>query len=390
MKKRFLLLIIMILVIPSFVNAKEKVYNICKSGCEYSKIIDVWSDINKLNDNVDVIVNFKDAGPYSFMDGYENYIGDYINADTYEVPLISGEDYYSYCLDGDNKIDLDDEKVYDYNTSTHKCLLIKGDEKRYKTSPYIYNSNINSVTINGYDKERTVIDIVGAGDEDSILHPYARLFFMGAVNTKLSYFKNLDIIGSFYGGSELNDDSIIIADNCNFRYGILTYGVKMNITNSNINRVYSLFNSKVYIDPESNEFNANGYRFITKDSIPKEFSDITTKEDLEEWENLFKEYIENEFKNDNKFDFTTATVNNAFDMIMASIGSDNKHTNLMPISGGEIIIMNNIKNLDPNYKAPIVQVITNPKTSSVIIIPIILISILVISFKLVKREENNY
>ena len=70
--KKIIYLLLIIFLIPIFVNAETITYNICKSGCEYSTIAEIINHFLDLRDevgdealsNYDIIVNFNDSETY--------------------------------------------------------------------------------------------------------------------------------------------------------------------------------------------------------------------------------------------------------------------------------------------------------------------------------------
>ncbi len=110
MKKALFTILLAISIFPLLVKAQTKTYNICKEGCEYDSILVVWSEINHLTEDYDVVVNFKDGAVYSFLDF------------KYADLLMSSE---------------------------------------WDTGIYIYNPHVKSFTMNGYENGKTVIDVLG-------------------------------------------------------------------------------------------------------------------------------------------------------------------------------------------------------------------------------------
>lgn len=72
-KKLFFLIFIIYLIFPVFVNAEELKYEVCKSGCEYSDLQEVFTLVNDPNDRssvpenaiYDVVIEIKDGETYN-------------------------------------------------------------------------------------------------------------------------------------------------------------------------------------------------------------------------------------------------------------------------------------------------------------------------------------
>ena len=261
-KRLMLLLFVLFLFTPCIVHARTKTYDICKSGCEYNNILNVWQDINRLESNYDVVINFKDNGPYSFLDDFEDINFEDDDFETYEVPLVVDySTYYGYaCDDNGTKIYLNDDRVYDYNTRIMKCYLIE-EEDYWETSTFLFNSQLNSITVNGYKDGKTTIDVVGSLEEGSLFKGLERLFFTGFANAKEANYNNINLIGSFYVGAQSSMQSRVYANNCDFNYGILAYNSDLTITNSSVHNVYSLGNTKVWLSADNNYVNGR-YEFL--------------------------------------------------------------------------------------------------------------------------------
>lgn len=344
MKKLILPIILFMMFMPFYVNAETKTYNICQEGCEYNSILKVWQNVNKLDGSYDVVINFDDNGPYNFLDDFL-----FSDAEQYQVSLksysdlngsIYGDDGYEYyCDDNGIIVSLSNMRVIDYNTRNMTCILTYEDE--YQTSPYIYNSKINSVTINGYENGRTTIDVVDSLSEGSLFKDLERFFFSGVVNTKKAKFNNIDFVGSFYAGSDLEEKPQIYADNCNFRHGILAYGVDLNISNSNINKVYSLGNgTKVWLET-NNKFINDEYQFPSYASILAGLNETSDNDNYEELEYIFLDGLTSTFEDDSP----NALLNNYIDMVFYILGMDSTKSTLLKIDNGEILISNPIKNI---------------------------------------------
>ncbi len=144
MKKVLLSILLIIVIIPFTVKAQTKTYNICKEGCDYDSILVVWSEVNHLEEDYDVVVNFKDEAVYSFLDF--NYMD-----------------------------------------------ILMSDE--WSVGTYIWNPHVKSFTMNGYENGKTVIDVLGFNRtiiEEMLLNDTYSL------NTSIHYtLKKKDDKGSF-------------------------------------------------------------------------------------------------------------------------------------------------------------------------------------------------
>ena len=212
-KKCFLLLAFVIsLLFPFAVNAKEKVYNICKEGCEYDRLLPVMVDINFLKEDYDVIVNFKDSGPYYYIEDET----DYLMADTAEEGLcenIGGEYFYGDCY-------VNGESV---------------NNNEFFSIVYIANPNLSSVTLNGVE-EKTEIKLSPFIDSSEFLMAFS---FPGVLFTNFTL-NNMKYDSSVYFASNQKPVEGTL-NNCEIRHAILTYGtVTVTVENSNINNVYAL------------------------------------------------------------------------------------------------------------------------------------------------------
>lgn len=342
-KRMLLITLLGILFSPLVTRAETKTYEICKSNCQYNELLTVWKEINYLKEDYDVIINIKDEGPYSFLDGIDNYFDesfDEYDYEQYEVPLVydpnitEGRPYY--CDDNGVRVNLNNSRVIDYNTRDGICVL--ESEEDYKVSTYIINNKINSITINGNPSTKTKIDIVGAEEEGSLFAGFDRFFFTGLLNTKRASYNNIELNGSFYMAANTSNKPIINIDNCDFKYGVLAYNVEATISNSNLNRIYSLSSgTKVYLDT-NNKYLNNLYVFPDLNAIHNDNSHNFSNDYTEEEEAALIERFY-EYEVNNEMDFITNFFEYGISTIFSLLTNDVESTILLEIDNGRIIIM---------------------------------------------------
>ena len=121
--KKLYLLIIIALFVPFIVNAKTKTYEICQDGCEYDRLADVIIDVNLLQEEDDVVINFKDAGPYYLIKDERDF--EYIQSKMEEVCTTNGGTWDGFdCLSSENEIlNITGGNTYIYNYGINTLLI---------------------------------------------------------------------------------------------------------------------------------------------------------------------------------------------------------------------------------------------------------------------------
>ena len=241
---------------PFVGNAEEKVVNICKEGCEYDRLLPAVVDINFLEEDYDVIVNFKDAGPYYFIEDERDYLlAD--NTESYVCEqLLGGE--------------------YDLGDCYRDGVSIR--DREFFNALYFVNKNLSSITVNGVE-EKTTIRMTPLLSASEFLMAFS---FPGVLMTNFT-FNNLNFESSLYfaSGGEKIEGTV---NNCDVKYSLLAYGnVKLSIENSKILNVISIGeeintdeiafpqasvgNPKIIMKNNSNTYAEKGMGKISEDDL---------------------------------------------------------------------------------------------------------------------------
>ena len=209
------LLLITFLLIPYAGNAKIRTYDICKEGCEYNNILDVWSKVNLLNDNDDIVINFKDEGPYYYIENET----DLVKAKNLGKALcerIGGEydeDFIDCLVDGQS---------------------VKDTE--FFGITYISNPKLSSVKINGVSN-KTTIKMSPLMDASAFL---SALSFSGVLFTDFEM-NNIKFDSSVYFANNNEDRQEGVMNNCEVGHAILVFGnTGLDIYNSKLRNVYAV------------------------------------------------------------------------------------------------------------------------------------------------------
>lgn len=209
MKKYILSILLFMLFMPFYVNAETKTYEICQNGCEYDRFTDVIIDVNLLQENYDVVINFEDAGPYYLIKDEQDYNN--IQTKGEEICTSNGGNWDGF-----------------------QCVL-DGSSTLIGGPIYIYNSKLSSITINGV-KDKTIIHPTGIFSMSELL---SNLTFPGILYSNFEL-NNLKFESSLYFAS-LDKGVYGKINNCDIKYNILVFGNEnVEILNSKINNVYSL------------------------------------------------------------------------------------------------------------------------------------------------------
>lgn len=207
--KKALLTLLILLIIPITVSAKTKTYEVCQEGCEYNRLAEVIIDANLLRDEYDVVINFKDEGPYY---------------------LIKDEQDFQYIENKIEEVCTANDGVWDgYDCRSNDYYQILGSKT------YIFNSKLSSVTFNGVEN-KTMIYPTGIFSMSELLNA---LTFPGIINSNFEM-NNIKLTSSAYF-SAIEKDVKGKINNCDIKHGILVSGnVNLEISNSKINNVYSI------------------------------------------------------------------------------------------------------------------------------------------------------
>ena len=273
MKKLILPILLFLMFMPFVVNAKTKTYDICQNGCEYDRLADVIIDVNLLQEEYDVVINFKDSGPYYLIKDERDF--EYIQSKMEDVCTSNGGTWDGYdCI------------------STETLDIIGGNT-------YIYNSNLNSVILNGVENKTTIYPT----GIFSISEFLSALTFSGVLQSNFE-FNNLNFESSLYFASVTKAISGKI-NNCDVKHSTLVFGnVNLDIYNSTINNVYSL-GSELLIDDYSvsqEKFDELKEQYDLKDPIVRIDKKTTsfhkkyfkyTEKDIEATISKLKEFYDN-------------------------------------------------------------------------------------------------
>ena len=259
MKK--LLIIIMIFLFPLVVKAETKTYEICQEGCEYDRLAPVIIDVNLLQDEYDVEINFKDEGPYYLIKDEQDY--------TTMLSRIEEE-----CINNNGTWD-------GYDCINPESIIIG-------TSSMFFNSRLKSLTLNGVEN-KTKIFPTGIFSMSEFLNA---LTFSGILQTDFEL-NNLYFASSIYFTAVTKDVKGTI-NNCDIKHGILAYGNEyIEIKNSKINNVYAIGkdfaeenalitaegkemdikNPTIIIDKQTTSFYKKFYKY-TEDNMQEIFAEL--------------------------------------------------------------------------------------------------------------------
>lgn len=215
MKKK-LLIVLLLLLLPFHIQAKEKVFNICKEGCEYNRLLDVMIEANMIDEETEITINFKDEGPYYFLEDE----ADYSIIEEYEITVctkLGGEYSWGQCTR--NGESLNDKEMF-------SIVLFA-------------NMNLKKVTMNGVEG-KTTIALSKMFDSSAFL---SALSFPGVLFSDFE-FNNIKYNTSvFFGGISYEGASRIEGslNNCEIAHGLLAYGdTIVTVENSKLNNIYAI------------------------------------------------------------------------------------------------------------------------------------------------------
>ena len=260
--KKLILIVILILLFPFIVKAETKTYEICQDGCEFDRLAPVLIDINLLKEEYDVVINFKDEGPY------------YLIKDE--------QDYYTLL----SKIE---EECINNNGTWDGYDCIDSNSLEIGTLTMFFNPKLKSLTINGVEN-KTEIYPTGVFSMSEFLNA---LTFAGILQTNFEL-NNLYLASSVYFTAVTKDVEGTI-NNCDIKHGILAFGNEhIVIKNSKINNVYiigkdfakenmlveenpslykDLKNPIIIIDKETTTFYKKYYKYTEK-SLMESFAEL--------------------------------------------------------------------------------------------------------------------
>ena len=206
--KRLKYLLFMILLMPVVVSAQTYTYNICKSGCEYNKFIDIVTNIYNLpaDSNLEIIINFQDSETYQENNNLEIYN--------------DNNPFTSVTINGNNATIINEEYLFAVErakTATIKDLNVTAADislegEKYATNftelaQKINNKELynNKYTLNNINFEGSELVIFGAGTFEVTKGVFSGPF--AANNAKLllnkSTINNALMAGSQYPNSEI-------------------------------------------------------------------------------------------------------------------------------------------------------------------------------------------
>ena len=306
MKKYFYTLLILLLM-PILVNAETLEYNICKSGCEYSELEDVLTELqekgnNNEFDNHDIIINLNDEERYDinshtiYGQGAENINSFTINGNGNSINS-QGSLYIMA-----KKITINNIK--DSNCLNNESYLNLNNLIQYfRDNPIVYSLASNYVEINNSD---LLYIYVGSNNQNNCLLTVnsSKINIIMTYNIKLNdsdvgfiggesdnslktyEFNNTKLNGFVSGGS--GSEFIIVnanieANNCTFRNGFALVNSTANIHNSTLNKIINsgdegntktinIYNSKItgvkyaYVSNEDDANSVVGSNFNPSDT----------------------------------------------------------------------------------------------------------------------------
>ena len=171
MSKKLLIVIILLFIFPIFVNAEDLVYNVCKNGCEYSDLQEVFALLHD-----------------------EHYLDHLSNPSTYDV--------YINIKDGET-----------YNIDFMQLLkYAKNSNSNPQPSGYVRNISATNFYIKGENSENKPTILSGEGQMAFCFYNASNIVFENLI------MKNIVSDGSFHGGDLLietnNKTSFVKVNNC--------------------------------------------------------------------------------------------------------------------------------------------------------------------------------
>ena len=208
--KRYLYSLLIMLLMPIFVNAETLTYDVCESGCEYTNLTDVNTEINNLNDLSDKDIIFNISG---------NVIA---------------------------------QKIGMYNVNS---LTINGNNNASITTDRIIIQNFKKVIIN---------NVIINTNRENYFFGYGSVYNEEDMVTRsrdnVVELKNSSFLGDFaFSNSQIN------IDNCKFKY-VLFGEADVFIKNSNLNSVLLISGINYMGDTNIHLYDSNSYNGIIREN----------------------------------------------------------------------------------------------------------------------------